>query len=210
MLRALVTLCASAIVVASGAHPHASADTFPLTVDSIMRGPDLVGYPPNNLRWSGDSERLYFEWRLPQDDVAATWVTGKTGGAPRRLSDQERRSAPLPTGQWDGARRRQLGVDAGDIVVIDTIANRRIDITRTTATESAPRWARNETAVTFVRDDNLFIVSLDATDGGIVQLTDVTAKRTESRLTDSQRALRKEEAHVLDWVEQERGPARAA
>src|SRR5205823_6271912 len=28
------------------------SDKFALTVDSIMRGPDLVGYPPDNLRWS--------------------------------------------------------------------------------------------------------------------------------------------------------------
>src|SRR6266849_2867665 len=31
---------------------------FSLTVDSIMRGPKLVGYPPTALRWSGDSSRL--------------------------------------------------------------------------------------------------------------------------------------------------------
>ena len=37
------------------------ADAFALTVDSIMRGPDLVGYPPEGLRWSADSQNLYFE-----------------------------------------------------------------------------------------------------------------------------------------------------
>ncbi|HTM32332.1 MAG TPA: prolyl oligopeptidase family serine peptidase [Vicinamibacterales bacterium] len=180
-----------------------AARSFPLTVDSIMRGPDLVGYPPDNTRWSGDSQRLYFEWRQPKDDVAATWVVNRAGGAPRRLTENERRSAPLPTGQWDAARRRQLGVDNGDIVVIDTTENRRIDITRTTAAESSPRWARNETAVTFVRDNNLFLVPLDGS-GGLVQLTDVAQKRPDSKMTDSQRALRREEAHILDWVEQER------
>ena len=180
-----------------------AARSFPLTVDSIMRGPDLVGYPPDNTRWSGDSQRLYFEWRQPKDDVAATWVVNRAGGAPRRLTENERRSAPLPAGQWDATRRRQLGVDNGDIVVIDTTENRRIDITRTTAAESSPRWARSETAVTFVRDNNLFLVPLDGT-GGLVQLTDVAQKRPDSKMTDSQRSLRREEVHILDWVEQER------
>jgi len=195
-----IILAGTALVAQSG--PPAGA--FPLTVDSIMRGPDLVGYPPESLRWSGDSERLYFEWRQPGDDVAATWVVGRAGGAPRRLTDHERLSAPLPAGQWDAARRRQLGVDGGDIVVIDTGASRRIDVTRTTANESAPRWARNETAVTFVRENNLFLVSLDATNGGIIQLTDVVPRPSESRVTESQRTLRREEADILDWVEQER------
>src|SRR4051794_38761864 len=55
--------------VIAGAHPGASsrraqptstAHAFELTVDSIMRGPKLVGYPPSALRWSADSKSLYF------------------------------------------------------------------------------------------------------------------------------------------------------
>ena len=205
MSKALAALLALLAGITLTAQPRPGAPAFPLTIDSIMRGPELVGYPPDGLRWSGDSQRLYFEWRRPGEDVAATWVVARTGGEPRRLSDEERLRAPLPSGQWDTARRRHLGVDAGDIVVIDTVASRRIEITRTTAAESAPRWARNETAVTFVRDNNLFLVSLDAAGGGgLIQLTDVVPRPADLRVTESQRALRREEADILDWVEQER------
>ena len=75
------------------------AKSFPLTVDSIMRGPELVGNPPNNLRWSGDSKELYFEWLMPKDDQPSTWVVGRDGGAPRRLSDSRAADARRwPTG----------------------------------------------------------------------------------------------------------------
>ena len=205
MFRPLVAIGIIFTSAALAAQPHRGAATFPLTIDSIMRGPDLVGYPPENLRWSGDSQRLYFEWRKAADDVAATWVVSRTGAEPRRLSDEERLSAPLPVGQWDAARRRQLSVDEGDIVIIDTAAGRRLEIAKTTAIESAPRWARNESAVTFVRDNNLFLAPLGPDGGGIVQLTDVVSRPPESRTTDSQRTLRREETDVLGWVEQERG-----
>jgi dipeptidyl aminopeptidase/acylaminoacyl peptidase len=201
-------LASMAIILAGtglAAQPHTTNGAFPLAVDSIMRGPALVGYPPESLRWSGDSQRLYFEWRHAGEDIAATWVADREGGVPRRLSDEERLSAPLPTGQWDAARRRILGIDEGDVVIIDTVANRRIEITRSTATESSPRWAHNETAVTFVRDNNLFVLPLDSIAGGTIQLTDVVSRRPESRVTESQRTLRREEADLLDWVEQERG-----
>ena len=36
---------------------------FELTVDSIMRGPELIGYEPAQVRWSGDSRRVYFRWK---------------------------------------------------------------------------------------------------------------------------------------------------
>ena len=88
----------SAAPQARPAPPKADA-AFELTVDSIMRGPGVVGYPPSGLRWSGDSERLYFEWRSRGEDEAATWevaracltAAGGSGAAvracePRRLS----------------------------------------------------------------------------------------------------------------------------
>jgi dipeptidyl aminopeptidase/acylaminoacyl peptidase len=169
-----------------------------------MRGPELVGNPPNNLRWSGDSKELYFEWLMPKEDQPATWVVSRDGGAPRRLTDEERQQAPLTAGQWDAARRRILGVDRGDIVIIDTVARRRIAVTRTTGSESNPRWARGESHVTFVRDNNLFIVPVQDVEGGmLVQLTDTAPRRPDPRLTDSQKFLKEEEAKLLDWVEQE-------
>ena len=201
MKRLLILVCA---VAATAQAPSPRAQAFALTVDNIMRGPELVGYPPTALRWSGDSKELYFEWRMPADDLASTWVVGRDGGAPRRLTDTERLEAPLPNGQWDAARRRVLGIDRGDVVIIDTVNRKRIDVTRTTGGESNPRWARGETHVTFVRDNNLFIVPVESVGtGAVVQLTDVSARRSDPRLTDSQKFIKEEEAKLLDWVEEE-------
>ncbi len=205
MKTIVLAVCATVLTVASVATEQTPAPAgFTLSVDSIMRGPELVGNPPNNLRWSGDSKALYFEWLMPNEDLAATWVVDRDGGAPRRLTDAERRLAPLANGQWDARRRRILGVDRGDIVIIDTVAHTRIDVTRTTGNESNPRWTRGETHVTFVRDNNLFVVPVqDVTTGAIVQLTDAAVRRAETRSTDSQKYLKDEEQKLLDWVEAE-------
>lgn len=211
MHKALVPLLVSVCGAVALAQPSSQsrtgngADTrVALTVDSIMRGPQLVGYPPADLRWSGDSKDLYFEWRMPGEDEGATWVTSRDGGAPRRLTDEERRHAPLASGSWDASRRRILGIDRGDVVVIDTVARARRDVTRTTGNEASPRWARGGSHVTFVRDNNLFIVPVDGPSSGtLVQLTDVSPRRNEPRLTDSQRVMKEEEQKLLDWVEEE-------
>ncbi|MEZ5417076.1 MAG: prolyl oligopeptidase family serine peptidase [Vicinamibacterales bacterium] len=199
---ALLALIATAASLRAGAQ---APTPFALTVDNIMRASELVGYPPSDLRWSGDSRSLFFEQRVRGEDDAATWVVGRDGGAPRRLSDEERRSAPLTRGQWSADRRRILGIDKGDVVIIDTVAGRRLEVTRTTATESSPRWVRDEAAVTFVRDNNLYLMPLGGDAGtGLIQLTDVQARKTPAPVTDSQRALRREEADLLQWVEVEK------
>src|SRR2546427_12818703 len=112
-----VTCALAAVVcVLTTAHPTtAPAKAFELTVDSIMRGPKLVGYPPTGLRWSGDSARLYFEWRRPGEDEPSTWVVARDGGEPRRLTDGERRSAPPVAGMRDAAHRRALFANEGAI-----------------------------------------------------------------------------------------------
>jgi len=85
--------------------------------------------------------------------------------------------------------------EGGDIVVLDTVARTRLQVTRTTAPESNPRWARSDKAVTFVSQNNLFIVPLAT--GSIEQLTDVKPRRRETRDTDSQKFVREQEAALI-------------
>jgi dipeptidyl aminopeptidase/acylaminoacyl peptidase len=187
------------------AQPAAGAEggPFKLTVDAIMAGPKLVGYPPSGLRWSGDSQRLYFEWRRPDEDETATWVVGRNGGEPRRLSDDERKLAPPVNGAWDKARRRILAVQDGDIVLIDTVAQTRRVLTRTVAPESNPRWTHNETAITFTRDNALFLLPLNGEGDGLVQLTDAGPRKQDPRLTDSQKFVKAEEEALIGYVREQ-------
>jgi dipeptidyl aminopeptidase/acylaminoacyl peptidase len=189
---------------------------FTLSVDSIMQGPKLVGYPPTALRWSGDSQRLYFEWRQPKDEETSTWVVARDGGQPRKLTDDERKLAPPTAGgggggggfggsspQWDDAHRRVLTVQDGDIILIDTVSQTRRALTRTTAPEGNPRWAKNETHVTFTRENSLYLLSLTAQGDGLVQLTDAGPRRPDPKPTASQQFLKDEEKALLEAIREE-------
>lgn len=186
---------------APAARPPAAttpAPAFPLTIDSIMRGPALVGYPPSGLRWSGDGARLYFEWQVRGEDETATWVVQADGSGLRRLSDEERKTAPPVFGQWDRAHRRVLAATRGDIALIDTVAGTRTELTRMAGNESSPRWTRDETQVTFVRDGGLYVLPL--TGGGVRQVAESGQKTPDPKKTDSQQALAREEADLLAHV----------
>ncbi len=179
--------------------PAEAPARFALTVESIMRGPALVGYPPSGLRWAGDSSELYFEWRRPGDDEAATYAVRREGGEPRKLGEDERKLVPPPSGgTWDDARRRVLFVESGDIVLLDTATRSRLRITRTAGAESNPRWARGETAVTFVRDGSLFLAPLGS--GPVEQIVEVRPRKRETRETESQTYLRAEEENLIGFT----------
>jgi dipeptidyl aminopeptidase/acylaminoacyl peptidase len=209
---AIVLLTGPAVITTPAQKPlarlqdkPAASTRFDLTVDSIMRGPDLVGYPPTGLRWAADSQTLYFDWRKPGEKESSTYAVGRDGGELRKLSDDEAKAIPPASGRWDKAHRRVLFIDGGDVVLVDSANGTRRQITRTTGAESNPRWARNGTHVTYVRDGNLFILPLDGPSGTLVtQLTDVAAKKTEPRLTDSQKFLRDEEEKLIEYVREQK------
>ena len=162
-----------------------------------MRGPKLVGYLPAGLRWSGDSSRLYFEWRQTGDDDTSTWVVAREGGQPRKLTDEQRRTAPV-NGRWDRAHRRVLFVDRGDIVLLDTIAGTRRQVTRTTGNEanSAMGGANRRSpsrATTTLRFGRPARQRRDR-----VQLTDVGPKKRDARDTDSQKFIKAEVSQPIE------------
>ncbi|MFI5177542.1 MAG: prolyl oligopeptidase family serine peptidase [Vicinamibacterales bacterium] len=151
-----------------------------LTVDGIMRGPKLVGGAPSAVRWSKDSSKIYFSWQKPDQDRAATYVVNRDGSGLRQLSADEARTLDtLPAGRFDRAHKRLLTVENGDVVVYDAGSGARRLLTRTAATETNARWARNDSAVTFTRDGNLFLMSLEASSAApFEQLTDIVPADT--------------------------------
>jgi dipeptidyl aminopeptidase/acylaminoacyl peptidase len=147
---------------------------FDLTIDNIMRGVNLVGTEPTQVRWSGDSSTIYFQWKKASDPASApndTYAVTRDNPTPRKLSDDEAHLAPPAS--VDTNRDQSLSVYAqdGDIVVIENATGKRRQVTKTVELETNPRFAPDGHHITFQRADNLYLLSLD--DGDLVQLTDI-------------------------------------
>jgi len=167
-----------------------SATKFPLTIDNIMRGPGLYGYPPQDVRWSGDSQRVYFRWKKhdePLNKDLSTYVVNRDGSGLRKLTEDEEKDAP-PMSAEDGRERRQregpavagdntrswkLSVysSAGDLYLYDRMANRRHALTKTGEGEQNPRFTQDEKRIVYTRANNLYVLS--PADGLVEQLTDI-------------------------------------
>ena len=145
-----------------------------LTIDTIMRGQGLAGWPPQSVRWSGDSQQVYFQWKQYTDPVEEdldTYVVGRDGKGLRKLTKDEARQAPPVRGQFTRDRKRVLYAENGDLFLYDQVTKQRRALTDTTETESNPRFTRDEKRVAFTRGNNLFVLSL--IDGSLAQLTNI-------------------------------------
>ena len=175
--------------------------SFDYSVASIMRGPSLVGYAPDTVRWAGDSKEFWFEWRQAGDTETSTWVANAASGETRKLTDAERKGVPNQGADWDKARRRAVFAQSGDVVLVDTALKTRRVITRTSGAEGRPRFARNETHLSFLRDGALFLVPISGEgEGALVQVYEAGPKKKDPTLTESQKTVRDEEAKLLAYV----------
>lgn len=189
---------------------------FSLTVDNIMRGPELVGYEPTLPRFSGDSQRIYFEWKQPSEPVLKprdTYVVNRDGSGLRRLSEEEAAAAPPAAGEESQDRSKIVFARDGDIYLHDFPTGNTRRLTRTAEPESNPGLTRDGRRVWFTRAGNLYALTLDS--GAIEQLTDIRAAPPPGtaaprpgptgepqRGTDSQEFLKKEEKELLDAIRQ--------
>jgi dipeptidyl aminopeptidase/acylaminoacyl peptidase len=204
------------------------AQTPPLTVDSIMRGPALVGYEPAQVRWSGDSRQVFFQWKTAaqkEEAPADTYVVNRDGTGLRKLSDGEARLAPPTNGDLSDDRRAIVYTSAGDLFVYDNPTGKTRQITRTGDAESNPKFLADGKRISFTRASNLYVLSLE--DGTLAQMTDIrsdaapgpaapagagggrggrgggpvpTAAGQPPRGTESQEWIRKEQKELLEVI----------
>ena len=221
-----ITLPLLAFLLVFQARP---ANNFVLTVDNIMRGPGLVGYEPTAVRWSHDSNVLYFQWKQYSDKVIApmdTYAVNRDGSGLRKLTDDEVKLLPPVFGDTTRDKRLTVYSNAGDLFLYDNTTGKTQQLTKTTDAEANPRFTQDGKRISFTRSNNLYVMSLDS--GVLVQLTDIrsaaapattaapaaggrgggrggrggptTETTTEQKGTESQEYLKKEQRELIQVV----------
>ena len=201
-----------------------SLKPFELTVDSIMRGPRLVGYPPTGVYWSQDSQHVYFRWKQADEarlKETSLYVVNRDGSGLRRLTDDEAKQAPPANGELSKDKTMTVFTDEGDVFIYDHVKNQRRQITRTVDAETGAHFTFDQRHIYFTRQGNLYVMALDG--GSLEQLTDIriggagvaptvggggggggqrqgASTDSQQRGTDSQEYLKKEERVLLDAV----------
>jgi dipeptidyl aminopeptidase/acylaminoacyl peptidase len=154
----------------------ARAFTFPLTIESIMRGPEHVGSAPSGVRWSIDSEWVYFQWQSgggAWDDGTELYRVRASGGEPERVPDEKADSVGLWTAAGDLSNDGSLMVTSveGDLYLIETDPFRARRLTETDEGEGSPFFSRDESSVFYTKGGNVFEMSLDRV--MVRQVTDI-------------------------------------
>ena len=203
----VLSLIAPQLIFAQNRPAPPPPKPFELTVDSIMRGPRLVGYPPTGVYWSQDSQRVYFRWKQadePRLKEMSLYVVNRDGTGLRRLTDDEAKQAPPANGELSKDKTMTVFADEGDIFIYEHANGTRRQITRTVDAETNPHFTFDQKHIYFTRLSNLYVMALDG--GSLDQLTDIrtggggTGAAPAASGSAQQEYLKKEERTLLDAV----------
>jgi dipeptidyl aminopeptidase/acylaminoacyl peptidase len=197
----------SLVLLAAQRAQIAAQGKFLLTIDNIMRGPELYGYTPQDVRWSGDNQRIYFQWKQASETIDKpfeTWMVPRENGYPRKLSDEDARLAPPAFGRTTRDRKRTVYVRDGDVFLYDFTADNARQLTRTTDAEKDPHFTQDEKRVAFTRGGNLYVMDLNGSSvASMEQMTDIKPAATPDNKPpagSSQEFLQKQEKELLAAV----------
>jgi dipeptidyl aminopeptidase/acylaminoacyl peptidase len=159
------------------ARPVPARSSFDFSIKGIMRGHEMVGRTPSDVRWSADSRWIYFSWNPPGTEERAPLrpyrVRAEAGAVAESLTVVQMDSAgPLAAVGDLSANNTMRTVEwNGDIFVVTLRSGALRRLTRTVAAETDPHFDREAKHVFFVRDNNAF--SFDLATGEEKQLTDI-------------------------------------
>ena len=179
----------TAVVLCAAPVAAQTAKPFDFSIKNIMRGPELYGRQPTDVRWSADSRWIYFTWLEPGTDWRETpkqfRVRAVSGSKPERVSIQQADStgSRFARGQRSHNGRFTAVEFNGDLYINDLNTGTTRRLTQTTETERNPQFSGDDRQVFFVRSGNVF--SMDLSTGFLRQLTDI---RPGPAPTDSAKA----------------------
>ena len=175
-----------------------------------MRGHEMVGRAPSDVRWTADSRWIYFSWNPPGTDSREPLhpyrVRAEEGAVPESLTVAQMDSTgPLAAVGDQSPDYTMRTVEwNGDVFVVNLRTGALRRLTSTVAKETDPHFDRDAKHVFFVRDNNAF--SFDLATGEEKQLTDVRVgpKPREDEKPTAQRAfLEAQQRQLLGAVRDE-------
>jgi dipeptidyl aminopeptidase/acylaminoacyl peptidase len=202
-----VTATATAAQTADFVPEAARSADFELSIRSIMRGPELVGQAPGQVRWSPDGAWVYFSW-VPGgsewDAPRKLWRVRADGSGLEEVDPEadDMLDIRLSNGDTSADGRRKLVSSGGDLYLVDLRSGEVEQLTDTQENESGARWMPDG-GILYRSGENLFRMR----DGRVSQLTDIRSgngPRDEPEAEGHRAFLEEQQLELFEHIRREK------
>jgi len=167
-----------------------------LSLREIMKGNEFIGYQPENIRWSADGKKIYFDWNPTNElgnSVYELTLTDKTK-KPKKVD-------PITMFEYDpdqAAYEIQYSTIEGALVMINKTSGKEKLILHSSNPVRNIQRLNDPNSIAFEQNNNLHIYNVS--DGTIRQITNFRSGEDRSKKMDST-YLMKEEARLFQYIQ---------
>ncbi|SEW23395.1 prolyl oligopeptidase family serine peptidase [Luteibacter sp. 329MFSha] len=182
---------ATALLTVLAAAPALAAPP-PLDMETIMADPDWIGPAVEDIYWSVDGGQVYYSQKRDGNPVRDLWRVPARGGAPERLDPAAVAQADGGKAVFDREHRRAAFIRHGDVFLRDLASGATVQVTRSSAKESDPRFSADGRLLTFRADKDWFTYAV--TGGPVARAAELEEKddpkaKKPDALADEQQSL---------------------
>lgn len=175
-----------------------------LSVSYIMRDPLWIGVSPQNIRWSDDSETIYFNWNPEKAQSDSLYKLSVAGGEPSKVSLEERLRLANRV-DFNDAKTQKLYEKYGDLFIRNMETGQDKQLTFTLEREGLIGYVNNEQAIAYVLDKNIFLWEIEA--GITRQITDFRRGNKPSKKVTTkgqEKWLEQEELQLIQYLSEQK------
>ncbi|MBE7641331.1 prolyl oligopeptidase family serine peptidase [Salegentibacter sp. BLCTC] len=181
------------------------SQTSELSVEKVMQDPNWMGNFPSNIKWSADSETIYFDYN-PEQNVADSLykIELRNPSKIKKVDLKEEQNLIPRYGDFNKDRTKKIFGENGSLKLYNIKTGKTTELLDLSKAIESPKFLANEDKVSFTLDKNAFVYNRK--EGSIKQLTNIktgTAKDgKEKEVSEKNAWIRDENLELLQVVNQ--------
>ena len=180
-----------------------------ITLERIMSDPDWIGRFPRDPWWADDGQRVYWYRKRQGSDIRDVWTTDLQSGHSQRVPDEQLGTVTGPGGSVSRDGRWKVYAWQGDLFLRDRQTGQVRQLTRTTESESNPRFLVGDRQISFRRGQRIFVRDLES--GLEFEPAELRFENdpAEKDATKPQSFLKQQQVRLFDIIRQRRAQRQA-
>jgi dipeptidyl aminopeptidase/acylaminoacyl peptidase len=160
------------------------SQTSELSVEKIMQDPNWMGTFPSNVKWSADSETIYFDYNPEKNAQDSLYkIELKNSSKISKVNLEEEREIIPSYGEFNKNRSKKIFSKDGNLVIYDVKSGETTQILDLSEAIGNAEFLADENKISFNAGDNAFIY--DRKSGSIKQLTNIADGKAEEEKEDN-------------------------
>ncbi len=174
-----------------------------LSIEKIMQDPvKWIGSLPEDIHWDESGKHIYFNWNPDGDTLTSLYKYSLSSGKTEKVPSTEKRMLTDRNGSYNRTKSLKVFIRNGNLFLLDIRKGTEKQLNNWPENISSAKFALNDTHVTFMKDQALFLLNLSTgTATQIVQFVQ-EEKKKETRPDAQAGWLEQQQLELFDVLKE--------